>query len=393
MKERRVYLDNNSTTPVDPRVVEAILPYLKEKWGNPNNIHRWGREAREAVEEARINVAKMLNCDASEIYFTSGGTEGNNTIIKGVAFANKHKGKHIITTQIEHKCVLNTCKWLEKQGFRVTYLKVDSEGFVDMDHLEKSLDEDTILVSVMLANNEIGTLEPIKEIVELVKEKTDAYVHTDACQAIGKINVDVEELGVDAMTISGHKFYAPKGIGAVYIRSGVKIDPLLHGGGQERNMRSGTENVVGIVGIGKAAELVMKELDKDREKLRSLQKMMMSGIESSIDDVALNGPRDLNKRLPGNVNYSIKYIEGEALIFKLDDYGIAASTGSACSSRQLVASHVLTAIGVKHEVAHGSLRLSAGRFNEKEDIEYLLQVLPKAVEELRAMSPFAKGSF
>ncbi len=393
MQKRKVYMDNNSTTPVDPRVFEAMLPYLREKWGNPNNIHSWGREAREAVEYARSNLAKLLNSDEREIYFTSGGTEGNNTIIKGIAFANKHRGRHIITTPIEHKCILNTCKWLEKQGFKITYLKVDSEGFVDLEHLESVLSKDTILVSVMLANNEIGTLEPVKEVVERVKEKTDAYVHTDACQAIGKIKVDVESLGVDAMTISGHKFYAPKGIGALYIASGVKIDPLLHGGGQERNMRSGTENVPGIVGIGKAAELVMDELDRDEKKLRNLQKKMIDGIERSIDDVMLNGPRDLRRRLPGNVNYSIKYIEGEALIFRLDDYGIAASTGSACSSRELVASHVLTAIGIKPEVAHGSLRLSAGRFNTMDDVEYLLDVLPKVVEELRSMSPFAKGSF
>ncbi len=390
--KRKVYLDNNSTTPVDPRVLNAMLPYLKDRWGNPNNIHEWGREAREAVENARRNVAKMLNCEAREIYFTSGGTEGNNMVIKGIAFANMDEGKHIITTAIEHKCVLNTCKWLEKQGFEITYLKVDSEGFVDMNHLEESLRKDTILVSVMLANNEIGTIEPLEEIVKIVREKSDAYVHTDACQAIGKIEVNVRKLDVDAMTISGHKFYAPKGIGAVYLRTGVKIEPLLHGGGQERDVRSGTENVPGIVGIGRAAELVIKELENDKNKLRAMQKKLINGVLDSIDDVLLNGPNDLEKRLPGNANFSIKYIEGEALILKLDDYGIAASTGSACSSKQLIPSHVLTAIGLKPEVAHGSVRFSAGRFNEQEDIDYVLEVLPKVVEELRALSPLTKES-
>ncbi len=387
MEKRKVYLDNNSTTPLDPRVLEAMLPFLKEKWGNPNNIHSWGREAREAVETARENIKRMINCRDGNVYFTSGGTESNNWALKGIAFANRDKGKHIITTKIEHKCVLNTCKWLENQGFEVTYLNVDREGFIDINELEDSLKNDTILVSIMLANNEIGTLEPVREACELVKENSNAYFHTDACQAIGKIRVDVESLGVDLMTISAHKFYGPKGIGALFIRDGVKIDPLLHGGGQEKDMRSGTENVAGIAGMGKAAELVMKELDSDREKLRGFQKTIIEGILEKVEKVHLNGPSDLEKRLPGNVNFSVEGVEGESIVMMLDDYGIAVSTGSACSSKQLIPSHVLTAIGLKPEVAHSSVRISAGRFNTDEDIEYFLEVFPDVISKLRSISP------
>ncbi len=391
MDKRKVYLDNNSTTPLDPRVLDVMFPFLKEKWGNPNNIHVWGREAREAVETARENIKRMINCRDGNVYFTSGGTESNNWALKGIAFANIDKGKHIITTKIEHKCVLNTCKWLEKQGFEVTYLNVDREGFIDFDELEDALRKDTILVSIMLANNEIGTLEPVREACELVKDKSNAYFHTDACQAIGKMEVDVESLGVDLMTISAHKFYGPKGIGALFIRNGVKIDPLLHGGGQEKNMRSGTENVAGIVGMGKAAELVMKELDADKEKLRRFQKMIIEEILEKVKRTHLNGPSDLEKRLPGNVNFSVEGVEGESIVMMLDDYGIAVSTGSACSSKQLIPSHVLMAIGLKPEVAHGSVRISAGRFNTDEDIAYFLEVFPGVISKLRSISPLWQG--
>ena len=368
-----------------------MLPFLEEKWGNPNNVHRKGSEAREAGEGAMEKVEKMINCKDGGVYFTSGGTESNNWALKGVAFANKDKGKHIIATPIEHKCILNTCKWLEKQGFDITYLKVDKEGFINLEELENALRKDTILVSIMLANNEIGTLEPVKEACQIVKEKSDAYFHTDACQAIGKTEVDVEELGVDLMTISGHKFYAPKGIGALYIRNGVKIDPLLHGGGQEKGRRSGTENVAGIVGMGKAAELVMEEVSKDKEKLRRLQKRIIEGITSRLEKVYLNGPSDLNKRLPGNVNFSIEGVEGESTVMMLDEYGIEVSTGSACSSTKLVPSHVLIAIGLRPEIAHGSIRISAGRFNTDEDVDYFLEVFPEVVNKLREISPLWKG--
>lgn len=380
-----VYLDNNATTPVAPEVRKEIEKYLNKKYGNPNSLHRKGMETREAVEKNREKIASLINASEDDIYFTSCATEANNTALKGTAFERKEEGKHIITTEIEHDCVLNTAKWLEKQGFEVTYLEPDKEGFIRPEQVENALKEDTILVSIILANNEIGTIQPMKNIAEKVS-KTDVYLHTDAAQAAGKIELDVKKLGVDMMTVNAHKMYGPKGIGALWKKREARITPLLHGGGQEKGMRSGTENVSYIAGFGKAAEIAEKNLEKDRKKLKELSEKLIKGIEEKIERTVLNGPKELEKRLPGNVNVSIRGVEGEAVMLHLDDENIQVSTGSACASESLEPSHVISALGQDTEVAHSSIRLGIGRYNTKEDIEKVLETLPSIVEELRNIS-------
>jgi len=385
---RRVYLDHAATTAVHPEVLEEMLPYLKGEFGNPSSIYSWGREAKAAVEKARARLAHLLGADPAEIVFTSGGTESDNFALRGVAAANRQKGNHIITTKIEHHAILHTAEQLEKEGFRVTYLPVDKDGLVRPEDLEEALTPDTILVSIMFANNEIGTIEPIAELARIAKSKGVIF-HTDAVQAVGNVPINVKELGVDLLSLSGHKIYGPKGVGALYIRRGTRIEPLILGGAQERKWRAGTENVPGIVGLGKAAELAEKELPQRMKHLTELRDLLIDGIMEKIDHVRLNGHR--TQRLPGNANFCFEYVEGESLLLNLDLAGIAASSGSACTSGSLEPSHVLMALGIPPEVAHGSLRLTLGRENTREDVEYVLSVLPEIVAKLRAMSPLAPG--
>ncbi|MDK2926198.1 MAG: cysteine desulfurase [Bacillota bacterium] len=385
---RRVYLDHAATTAVHPEVLEEMLPYLKGEFGNPSSIYSWGREAKAAVEKARARLAHLLGADPAEIVFTSGGTESDNFALRGVAAANRQKGNHIITTKIEHHAILHTAEQLEKEGFRVTYLPVDKDGLVRPEDLEEALTPDTILVSIMFANNEIGTIEPIAELARIAKSKGVIF-HTDAVQAVGNVPINVKELGVDLLSLSGHKIYGPKGVGALYIRRGTRIEPLILGGAQERKWRAGTENVPGIVGLGKAAELAEKELPQRMKHLAELRDLLIDGIMEKIDHVRLNGHR--TQRLPGNANFCFEYVEGESLLLNLDLAGIAASSGSACTSGSLEPSHVLMALGIPPEVAHGSLRLTLGRENTREDVEYVLSVLPEIVAKLRAMSPLAPG--
>ncbi len=384
MEGKIIYFDHAATTPLKKEVLDEMMPYLTEQYGNPSTIYKLGREAKKAIELARERVAKALNADIQEIYFTSGGTESDNWALKGVAFANKDKGKHIITTTIEHHAVLHPLKYLEGLGFEVTYVPVEPNGIVDPQKIKEAIRDDTILISVMLANNEIGTIQPVKEIAKIAKEK-GIIVHTDAVQAVGQIPVDVKDLGVDLLSLSAHKFYGPKGVGALYIRKGTKIHPFSHGGAQERNRRAGTENVAGIVGLGKAIELATQSLSEYAAKLQKLRDKLIDGVLSKIDYVRLNGDR--NQRLPNNANFSFEFIEGESLLLMLDMKGIAASSGSACTSGSLDPSHVLLAIGLEHEVAHGALRITLGEDNTEEDIDYLLEVLPEIISRLREMSP------
>lgn len=376
----KVYLDNAATTPIDKEVLEAMLPYLTEKFGNASSLHAWGREAREAVEKAREIIAKKLNVASNEVIFTSGGTESNNFALKGIAFANKDKGKHIITQKTEHPCVLETCKWLESIGFEVTYLDVDKYGMVSPEDVEKAIKKETILVSIMHANNEIGTIQPIEEIAKICKDY-GVYFHTDACQSFTKEPLDAKKIGVDLITISSHKIYGPKGVGALIVREGVKIAPIMHGGGHEFGKRSGTENVAGIVGFGKAVEIAKEEHAKHMRKLRDI---IIKRVLEEIPKVRLNGHPE--KRLCNNANFTFYGIEGEALVMRLDARGIACSTGSACSSHKLQPSHVLLAIGLKPEEAHGSLRFSTGKQNTEEQINYAIDVLKEEVENLRKIS-------
>ncbi|PKN02870.1 cysteine desulfurase NifS [Candidatus Dojkabacteria bacterium HGW-Dojkabacteria-1] len=381
---KTIYLDNAATTKLNPKVLEEMIPYLSDMYGNASSIYHIGRESRKALDLARDKVAKALNAISNEIFFTSGGTEADNWAIKGVAFANEKKGKHIITTNIEHHAVLHTCQYLEKYGFEVTYLPVKENGIIDIKDLNNALRNDTILVSVMFANNEIGTIQPIKEIGKITRER-GIYFHTDAVQAVGNIPIDVEDLKIDLLSLSGHKFNGPKGVGVLYIKRGINILPMIHGGGQERNKRAGTENVAGIVGIGKAIELATKDIEKKNKKLTDLRDMTIKGLIERIPDTILNG--DPEKRLPGNVNVCFKYIEGESILLMLDMKGVCASSGSACTSGSLDPSHVLLAIGLPHEIAHGSLRLTFSIENTKKDVEYLLETIPPIVERLRQMSP------
>ncbi|MCT4621503.1 MAG: cysteine desulfurase NifS [Marinisporobacter sp.] len=381
---RRVYLDYSATTPMKKEVLEEMQPYFSEQFGNPSSIYSFARTAKKAVDTARDQVAKLIGAKTDEVYFTAGGSEADNWAIKGIAYANKDKGNHIITTKTEHHAVLHVCEYLEKNGFAVTYLDVDEDGLVDLEDLKKSITDQTILISIIFANNEIGTIQPIKEIGEIAKEKGVIF-HTDAVQALGNVKIDVKELNIDLMSVSSHKIYGPKGIGALYIRKGVKIHSFVHGGAQERRRRAGTENVPGIVGFGKACEMAMEDMNSHINHLKTLREKLIKGIMERIDYVRLNGHPE--KRLPGNVNMVFEFIEGESLLLSLDMVGIAGSSGSACTSGSLDPSHVLMAIGLPHEIAHGSLRLTIGDFTTEEDIDYVLEQLPKIVDRLRQMSP------
>lgn len=385
---KRIYLDYAATTPTHPDVVKAMLPYFTEAFGNPSSIYSYGQEAKGAIEEARVKVASLISARGEEIVFTSGGTEADNFAIKGVAFANERKGNHIITSPIEHHAVTETCNFLKRRRFRITYLPVDGYGMVDPDDVRKAITDKTILISVMRANNEMGTIEPIAEIARIAKE-AGVYFHTDAVQAVGHIPVDVNELGVDLLSMSAHKLYGPKGVGALYIRKGTKLTPFMHGGEQERRRRASTENVPGTVGFGKAAELARQEMSKEAERLTSLRDRLVKGLLERIDHTHLNGHPII--RLPNNVNVSVDFVEGESMLLNLDLEGICASTGSACSSSSLEPSHMLLAIGLSHEQAHGSLRFSLGKWTTEEDIERVLDVLPGVVAKLRAMSPLSKN--
>ena len=379
-----IYMDNAATTATRPEVLEAMLPYFTQTFGNPSSIHGVGREARKAVEAARKQVADAIGAEAREVYFSAGGSESDNWAIRLGCEAMQKKGKHIITSAIEHHAVLHTCQAMEKEGFRVTYLPVDEFGMVSVSDVEAAIADDTALITIMMANNEIGTLQPIKEIAQIAKDKGVLF-HTDAVQAIGAVPVNVKELGVDMLSMSGHKFHGPKGIGALYVRKGIKMSNLIHGGAQERGFRAGTENLPAIVGIGKAIELAVAELPAYTEKMTNLRDRLIDGLTERIPEIRLNGHR--TQRLPGNVNISIRYLEGESILMRLDLAGIEASSGSACTSGSLDPSHVLLAIGLPHEIAHGSLRLSLGMENTEEEVETVLNELPKIVENLRAMSP------
>lgn len=380
---KRIYLDYAATTPVDPRAIEAMKPYFSKVFGNASSLYRFGQEAKRALEESRYKIAEVINAKDSEIIFTSSGTESDNLAIKGIAFANKDKGKHIIASTIEHDAVLEPSQWLEKQGFEITYLPVDKYGIVDIQKLENSIRKDTILVSIMHANNEIGTVESMEEIGKICR-KHDVHFHTDAVQTFGKIPIDVNKMNVDLLSASSHKIYGPKGVGMLFVREGVKIEPLLHGGGHESGLRSSTENVAGIVGFATAAEIAKKEMKKESARQIKLRDYLIRNV-LKIDKSHLNGHPV--KRLPNNTNFWFDFIEGESLVTHLDFYGIAASTGSACSSKSLEPSHVLIAIGLKHEQAHGSLRLTLGKYTTKADIDYVLDILPKVVNTLREISP------
>ena len=380
----RVYMDNGATTRVTAPVFEAMKPYFCEVYGNPSSVHSFGRESRHVVEEAREQVAKALNAEPREIYFTGCGTESDNWAVRGAAYANIKKGKHIITTNIEHHAILHTCEQLEKEGFEVTYLPVDEYGFVTAAQLEAAIRPDTTLVSVMMANNEIGTIEPIAELAKVCKAHNVLF-HTDAVQAIGSVKIDVKEMGIDMLSLSGHKFHAPKGIGALYVRKGIRLQNLINGGAQERGKRAGTENLASIVGIGKAIKIAAGNIDKHNEQLSEIRDHMIKRILSEIPYTRLNGHPE--KRLPGNVNVCFRFIEGEALLLSLDIKGIAASSGSACTSGSLDPSHVLLAIGLPHEIAHGSLRLTISEETTMEEADYVVDSLIEIVARLRAMSP------
>jgi len=378
--EKKVYLDHAATTYVKKEVLDEMLPYFTQNFGNPSSVYKLGQENKNAVGLAKERIANAIGAKPNEIYFTAGGCEADNWVVKGIAFGNREKGNHIITTSIEHPAIINSCKFLEKLGFEITYLGVDENGQISLDELKKSIKDTTILISVMFANNEIGTIQPIEEIAKIANEK-NIYFHTDAVQVVGSLRIDVKKLGVTMLSMSGHKFYGPKGIGALYIKEGTKIESLIHGGGQEQGKRAGTENVPAVVGIGKAIELVYEDFDSHYEKIWNLREKLIKGIEERIPDVKLNGHR--TERLPGNVNFSFKFIEGESLLLMLNSKGVAGSSGSACSSGEKKASHVLLSIGLDDKVAHGSLRFSIGDENTEEDIDYVLEILPGIVEKLR----------
>ncbi len=383
----RVYMDHAATTPVDVDVVKAMQPYFSSKYGNASSLHSYGQEARKALEESRDTVSSIMHADPREIIFTSGGTESDNMAIKEIAWSNLKKGKHLITTKIEHHAVENSFKFLEKQGFKVTWLEVDKHGLVDPVDVEKAITNETTLVSVMHANNEIGTIEPIKAIGSICRNK-GVYFHTDAVQTFGKIPIDVKDMNIDLLSASSHKLYGPKGVGLIYIKKGTKIQPFMHGGNHEFCLRSGTENIPGIVGFAKAAEMAEKDMQHRAQKEETLRDKLIRNV-LEIPESWLNGhPK---KRLPGNANFGFKYIEGESLLIHLDDKGIAGSTGSACSSKDLKPSHVLLAIGLTPVDAHGSLRLTLGKANTEEEIDYVGKELPGIVKNLRRVSPLWKG--
>ena len=384
----RIYLDYAATTPTHPDVLKAMLPYFTDAFGNPSSIYSYGQEAKGAIEEARARVASLIGARDEEMVFTGSGTEADNFALKGTAFANESKGNHNITSAIEHPAVIQTCKFLEKRGFTVSYLPVDEYGMVDPNDVKKTITSKTILVSVMHANNEIGTIQPIAEIGKICKE-AEIYFHTDAVQAVGHIPVDVNELGVNLLSMSAHKLYGPKGVGALYIRKGTRLVSFMHGGEQERNRRASTENVPGLVGFGKAVEITQQEIKEEAEQVKCLRDKLAQGLLESIDHTRLNGHPV--KRLPNNVNISVDFVEGESMLLNLDLEGICASTGSACSTASLEPSHVLLAIGLSHEQSHGSLRFSLGKWTTGEEIDRVLEILPRVIAKLRAMSPLFKN--
>jgi len=390
-----VYLDYAATTPMDPRVIEEVTKHFKDTYGNASSLHAMGQISHQVLESSREMVASLINADKDDIYFTSSGTESDNLAIKGVALKNQNRGNHIITSAIEHHAVENPCSKLEEKGFKISFLPVDEYGIINLDDLEKAITDKTILISVMFANNEIGTIEPIKEIGEIAK-RNDILFHTDAVQAFGKVAIDVEEMNIDLLSASSHKLYGPKGVGMLYIRNqgtrkgwGKYIEPILHGGGHEKKMRPSTENIPGIAGFAKACEIAKEEMAVEAEKLIKLRDNIINWIIENIEDSYLNGHP--TKRLPNNVNLGFKYVEGESIILSLDMEGIGASTGSACSSTSLEASHVLLAIGLKPEEAHGSLRITLGKFTTEDEVDYFLEKLPPIIERLRKMSPLKKG--
>lgn len=382
--KRFVYMDHAATTPVKKEVLDEMMPYFSEYYGNPSSIYSLSNYSNIAIDKARDQVAKALHAKKNEIYFTGGGSESDNWAIKGVASKHIEKGNHIITTKIEHHAVLHTCEFLAKQGFEITYLDVDEYGLISLNDLENAITDKTILISIMFANNEIGTVQPIKEIGAIAK-KNGVLFHTDAVQAVGSIEIDVNELNIDLLSLTAHKLYGPKGTGALYIRQGVRLDPLITGGAQEKNKRAGTENIAGIVGLGKAVELAYDHLEENNKRLIDLRTRLIKGIEDNIEEIRLNGHP--TKRLPGNVNFCFRYIEGESLLLSLDLVGIAASSGSACTSGSLDPSHVLLSIGLVHEIAHGSLRLTLGASTTEEDVDYTVEKLVGIVDRLRKMSP------
>lgn len=384
---KSIYLDHSATTPLDPEVLEAMMPYFTDIYGNSSSVHSQGQQAARALEEAREKVAALLGAKPTELIFTSGGTEANNQAIITYMLNNRGKGNHIITSAVEHHAVLHTCQFLAKQGFELTVLPVNSYGEVEPDTIREALRPDTALVSIMHANNEIGTIEPIKELAAIAHE-AGAVFHTDAVQTAGKIPVNVNDLGVDLLSASSHKLYGPKGIGCLYVRKGIRIGSLLHGGGHERNLRAGTVNVPGAVGFGKAAELAMQRLCSQEAPLAVLAKRLIDGLLATIPNTRLTGHPE--RRLPGSVSVCFDYVEGESILLMLDHYGIMASSGSACTSDSLDPSHVLLAIGLPHETAHGSLRMTMGKDNTQEDVDYVLQVLPPIIHNLRAMSPLGR---
>lgn len=387
---KRIYFDNAATTAVDERVISEMLPYFNEEFGNPSSIYELGQDNKKVITKARKQVAGIINAQPDEIYFTSGGSESDNWAISGAALMRKNTGKHIITSQIEHHAVSHTCEYLEKRhGFKISYVEVDNQGILNLDSLKRALDEETTLVTIMLANNEIGTIQPVKQAVEIIKSYNNAIlVHTDAVQCLGNIEIDVKDLGVDLLSLSAHKVYGPKGTGALYIRKGVAIDNLIHGGGQEKKKRAGTENVPGIVGFGKACELLKDGFEARNSRISAIRDRIFDRLTSEIEDVRINGSRE--QRLPGNANVSIKFVEGEALLLSLDIAGIMSSSGSACTSGSLDPSHVLLAIGLDHETAHGSLRFSIGKNNTMEEADRLADKLKEIVKNLRAMSPLTR---
>ncbi len=380
------YFDHAATTPTRPEVLEAMLPYYRERWGNPSSIHAWGREAAEGMDRARGQLAVLLGALPEEIVFTGSGTEADNQALVGISIAREKKGNHIITSVIEHHAVLHSAQFLEKRGLQVTYLPVDSHGLVDPDDVRRAITDKTILVSIMHANNEIGTIQPIAEIGAICRER-DVLFHTDAVQTVGHVPISVRAMNIDLLSLSAHKFYGPKGVGALFVRKGVRITPLLHGGGHERGRRSSTENVPGIVGLGEAARLAGQDMDWEMKHNAELRDRLIHGVLEAVPDSFLTGHP--TQRLPNNASFCVRYVEGESMLLNLDFEGIAASSGSACTSGSLEASHVLLAIGLPHDVAHGSLRLSVGRGNTAAEVDQFLAVFPGIVEKLRAMSPLS----
>ena len=387
--QQTIYMDHSATTFVKPEVLKTMIPYFTEHFGNPSSLYAIARYSKKAIDTARVQTAKALGADPEEIYFTSGGSESDNWAIKGVALANRKRGNHIITTRIEHHAVLHTCQFLEKEGFEITYLPVDQYGLVNPDDLEKAITDKTILISVMYANNEIGTIEPVAELGAIAR-KHKVYFHTDAVQAVGNVPIEVKSQNIDLLSLSAHKFYGPKGVGALYIRKGVRIENLIHGGSQENKRRAGTENIAGIVGLGKAIELATTDIPGHNATIKAMRDRLIKGVLEKIPNSRLNGHPE--KRLPGNFNVSFEFIEGESMLLWLDEEGICASTGSACTSGSLEPSHVLLATGLPVEISHGSLRLTLGDANTEGDVDFVLGVLPKVVQKLRDMSPLYQKS-